>query len=95
MTPDKWLKEVAQAVSERLPDAMVDDVDDGSLAICRGKAAVAVATVGEEALVLASLDRGGYGPWSPDRVAQDEPRILHISDETIDEAVNAIVSLLI
>ena len=95
MTPDEWLQRLADAVRSRVPDADVDDVDDGCLAICRGHAAVAVSAVNGMAMAMASLGRGSDGPWAADRVAHEDPLLFTISEASIDGAAEQIASLLI
>ena len=95
MTADEWLQRLANEVQHRLPDADVDDVNDGCLAICRGHAAIAISAAHGKVLAVASLDRGNEGPWAADRVAHEEPLLFNVSEDSIREATERIVGLLV
>lgn len=94
MTADEWIQRLANEVQHRLSDADVDDVNDGCIAICRGHAAIAISAAHGKVLAVASLDRGDEGPWAADRIAHEEPLLFNVSESSINEAADRIVSLL-
>lgn len=65
MTANEWLQRLANEVQHRLPDADVDDVNDGCLAICRGHAAIAISAAHGKVLAVASLTAATRGPGRP------------------------------
>lgn len=94
MNADEWLKKVANEVQRRLPNAYVDDVFEGTLTICRGRAAVSVAATANGAVAMGSLDRTEEGPWSADRVAHGDALTFPLSEASTVDAAEMIVGLL-
>lgn len=91
MTADEWLNEVAIKIAERLPDAAVDTVHRGCLAIVRGRAAAAISATDNMALVNIAVGRSG-APQSG--FPHGEPFMLDVDAATVEPAATRIVSLI-
>jgi hypothetical protein len=86
VTADEWLQKLANLVRNGLPDAEVDVVDDGCLAICRGHVAIAITAEHGKVLAVPSLDRSGDGPWAKDRIAHEGALTFQICETSIRQA---------
>lgn len=92
MTADEWLNEVATKIAERLPDAAVQKVHRGCLAIVRGRAAAAISATDTMALVNIAVGQT-VAPQSG--FPHGEPFTLDVNATTVEPAAMRIVSVIV
>lgn len=92
MTADEWLSELAIKIAERLPDAAVQNVNRGCLAIARGRAAAAISATDNMALVNIAVGRS-VAPHSA--FPHGEPFTLDVNAGTVEPAAMRIVSVIV